>query len=158
IWISSADAAVVARRGFRIIQAPSNHFYLDYGAGEGLGGDPIGNGWRDPFKSYMNAYTFHPLANLTEAQYELVVGGEQILWNEQSDPQNVDPIVWPRAASSAEIFWSGKQPTGAALNVTEALPRLHVRRRYRMVQRGINGIPLQPQWCALRLDACDIYS
>jgi len=53
--------------------------------------------------------------------------GEQILWTEQSGPQNLDPIVWPRAASSAEIFWSAKQPTGAPLNVTEALPRLQVR-------------------------------
>jgi len=52
--------------------------------------------------------------------------GEQLLWSEQSGPQNLDPIVWPRAASSAEIFWSGKQPTGAPLNVTEALPRLQV--------------------------------
>lgn len=50
-----------------------------------------------------------------------------MLWAEQSGPQNLDPIVWPRAASSAEIFWSAKQPTGAPLNVTEALPRLHVR-------------------------------
>ncbi|KAG2092785.1 uncharacterized protein F5147DRAFT_657572 [Suillus discolor] len=136
----------VVARSFRIIQAPSNHFYLDYGAGEGLGDDPIGL-----------AYTFHLLENLTEAQYELVVGGEQILWSEQSGPQNVDPIVWPCVASSAEIFWSGKQPTGAALNVAEALPRLHDV-RYRMVQCGINAIPLQPQWCALRLDACGIYA
>lgn len=100
------------------------------------------------------SYTFDPLANLTEAQYDLVLGGEQLLWSEQSGPQNVDPIVWPRAASSAEIFWSAKQPTGAPLNVTEALPRLHDV-RYRMVQRGVNAIPLQPQWCALRPDACD---
>ncbi|KAG2096294.1 glycoside hydrolase family 20 protein [Suillus discolor] len=157
IWISSADAAAVAGRGFRIIQAPSNYFYLDCGAGEWLGDDPTGNSWCDPFKTWSEAYTFDPLANLTEAQYELVLGGEQILWSEQSGPQNVDSIVWPRAASSAEIFWSGKQPTGAALNVTEALPRLHDV-RYRMVQRGINAIPLQPQWCALRPDACDIYA
>ncbi|KAG1888014.1 glycoside hydrolase family 20 protein [Suillus fuscotomentosus] len=157
IWISSADAAAVAGRGFRIIHAPSNYFYLDCGAGEWLGDDPTGNSWCDPFKTWSKAYTFDPLANLTEAQYELVLGGEQILWSEQSGPQNVDPIVWPRAAASAEIFWSGKQPTGAALNVTEALPRLHDV-RYRMVQRGIKAIPLQPQWCALRPDACDIYA
>ncbi|KAG2053271.1 hypothetical protein BDR06DRAFT_972489 [Suillus hirtellus] len=94
IWISFADAAVVARRGFRIIQAPSNHFYLDY-----------------------------EMAGATPSK---LVRGEQILWSEQSDPQNVDPIMWPRAASSAEIFWSGKQSIGAALNVTEALPRLHL--------------------------------
>jgi hexosaminidase len=157
IWISSADAAAVAGKGFRIIQAPSNYFYLDCGAGEWLGDDPTGNSWCDPFKTWSESYTFDPLANLTEAQYELVLGGEQLLWSEQSGPQNVDPIVWPRAASSAEIFWSAKQPTGAALNVTEALPRLHDI-RYRMVQRGINAIPLQPYWCALRPDACDLYA
>ncbi|KAG2128830.1 glycoside hydrolase family 20 protein [Suillus cothurnatus] len=157
IWISSADAAAVAGKGFRIIQAPSNYFYLDCGAGEWLGDDPTGNSWCDPFKTWSESYTFDPLANLTEAQYELVLGGEQLLWSEQSGPQNVDPIVWPRAASSAEIFWSAKQPTGAALNVTEALPRLHDI-RYRMVQRGINAIPLQPHWCALRPDACDLYA
>ncbi|KAG1802560.1 glycoside hydrolase family 20 protein [Suillus subaureus] len=157
IWISSADAAAVVEKGFRIIQAPSNYFYLDCGAGEWLGDDPTGNSWCDPFKTWSESYTFDPLANLTEAQYGLVLGGEQCLWSEQSGPQNVDPIVWPRAASSAEIFWSAKQPTGAALNVTEALPRLHDV-RYRMVQRGINAIPLQPQWCALRPDACDLYA
>lgn len=29
--------------------------------------------------------------------------GEQLLWTEQSGPENLDPIVWPRAASSAEV-------------------------------------------------------
>ncbi|OJA11466.1 hypothetical protein AZE42_10272 [Rhizopogon vesiculosus] len=126
VWISSEDALAVAEKGFRIVQAPSNYFYLDCGAGEWIGADPTGNSWCDPFKTWSESYTFDPLANLTETQYELVLGGEQILWSEQSGPQNLDPIVWPRAASSAEIFWSAKQPSGAALNVTEALPRLHV--------------------------------
>ncbi|KAJ8587072.1 glycoside hydrolase family 20 protein [Rhizopogon salebrosus TDB-379] len=155
VWISSQDALAVAEKGFRIVQVPSNYFYLDCGAGGWLGGNPAGNSWCDPFKTWSEAYTFDPLANLTAAQYPLVLGGEQALWSEQSGPQNLDPIVWPRAASSAEIFWSAKQPTGAPLNVTEALPRLHDV-RYRMVQRGLNPIPLQPQWCALRPDACDL--
>ncbi|KAH7909672.1 glycoside hydrolase family 20 protein [Hygrophoropsis aurantiaca] len=157
VWISSEDAAAVADKGFRLVQVPSNYFYLDCGAGEWLGDDPTGNSWCDPFKTWSNAYTFDPLANLTEAQYPLVLGGAQALWSEQSGPQNLDPIVWPRAASSAEIFWSAKQPGGAALNVTEALPRLHDV-RYRMVQRGLMPIQLQPQWCALRPDACDLYA
>ncbi|KAG8214807.1 glycoside hydrolase family 20 protein [Butyriboletus roseoflavus] len=157
VWISSEDAAAVANLGYRIIHAPSNYFYLDCGAGEWLGDDPTGNSWCDPFKTWSYSYTFDPLANLTESQYSLVLGGEQLLWTEQSGPQNLDPIVWPRAASSAEIFWSAKQPTGAPLNVTEALPRLHDV-RYRMVQRGVRAIPLQPQWCALRPDACDLYA
>ncbi|KAF8551874.1 glycoside hydrolase family 20 protein [Imleria badia] len=157
VWISSEDAAAVAELGYRIVQAPSNYFYLDCGAGEWIGDDPTGNSWCDPFKTWSESYTFDPLANLTESQYSLVLGGEQILWAEQSGPQNLDSIVWPRAASSAEIFWSAKQPTGAPLNVTEALPRLQDV-RYRMVQRGLNAIQLQPQWCALRPYMCDLYA
>ncbi|KAF8133347.1 glycoside hydrolase family 20 protein [Boletus edulis] len=157
IWISSEDAAAVANLGYRIVHAPSNYFYLDCGAGEWLGDDPTGNSWCDPFKTWSESYTFDPLANLTESQYSLVLGGEQILWAEQSGPENLDSIVWPRAASSAEIFWSAKQPSGAPLNVSEALPRLHDV-RYRMVQRGLNPINLQPQWCALRPHACDLYA
>jgi len=80
------------------------------------------------------------------------------LWTEQSDANNLDPIVWPRAATSAEIFWTGaKQPNGAPLDGTEAMPRLH-EMRYRMVQRGVKAIALQPQWCALRPGLCNLDS
>ncbi|KAF8133373.1 glycoside hydrolase family 20 protein [Boletus edulis] len=157
VWISSEDAAAIANLGYRIVHAPSNYFYLDCGAGGWLGDYSAGNSWCDPFKTWSESYTFDPLANLTESQYSLVLGGQHILWAEQSGPENMDSIVWPRAASSAEIFWSAKQPSGAPLNVSEALPRLHDV-RYRMVQRGLNPINLQPQWCALRPDACDLYA
>ena len=87
-----------------------------------------------------------------------LVAGQQLLWTEQSDANNLDPIVWPRAATSAEIFWTGaKQPNGAPLDGTEAMPRLH-EMRYRMVQRGIKAIALQPQWCALRPGLCNLDS
>ncbi|KAF7357419.1 Beta-hexosaminidase [Mycena sanguinolenta] len=158
VWISSEDAAAVAKKNFKIIHAPSDYFYLDCGAGEWIGKDPEANSWCDPFKTWQKSYTFNPLANISAAQTHLVLGGQQLLWTEQSDPSNLDPIVWPRAATSAEIFWTGaKLPSGAPLNGTEALPRLH-ELRYRMVQRGINAIPLQPQWCALRPGLCNIDS
>jgi len=93
---------------------------------------------------------------LTDAEKPLILGGEQLLWTEQSGPQNLEPIVWPRAAASAEVFWTGaNQPSGKPLDVGEALPRLHDL-RYRLVQRGVNAINLQPEWCALRPDACDL--
>jgi hexosaminidase len=95
------------------------------------------------------AYTFDPLANLTAAQTQLVLGGQQLLWTEQSGPQNLDSIVWPRAAASAEVFWTG--PGG---NDSAALPRLH-ELSYRLRQRGVQAISLQPEWCALRPFACD---
>ena len=108
------------------------------------------NSWCDPFKSWQRAYTFNPTANLTEEEAKLVLGGQHLLWAEQSSPESLDTTIWPRAASSAELFWSG--PGG---DVSKALPRLHDV-SYRLRKRGVNTIALQPEWCALRDGACDL--
>ncbi|KIJ54523.1 glycoside hydrolase family 20 protein [Sphaerobolus stellatus SS14] len=156
VWISSDDVAAVAAKGFRIIHAASDFFYLDCGGGGWVGNNVAGNSWCDPFKTWQKAYSFDPLAGVTASQKSLILGGEQLLWTEQSGPQNMEPIVWPRAAASAEVFWTGATlPSGQAANVQEALPRLHDL-RFRLVQRGINAIALQPEWCAIRPDACDL--
>jgi len=158
VWISSQNAALVAAKNFRIVHGPSDYFYLDCGAGEWIGDDPTANSWCDPFKSWQKSYTFDPLASLTTAQTSLVLGGEQLLWSEQSSPENLDSIVWPRAASSAEVFWTGaKLPDGTARNGASALPRLHDL-RYRMVRRGVRAIALQPHFCALRPGVCDLHA
>lgn len=78
------------------------------------------------------------------------IPGQHLLWTEQSSPENLDSIAWPRAASSAELFW-----TGAGGDVGTALPRLHDV-AYRFRQRGVGAIALQPLWCALRPGACDL--
>ncbi|KAJ7626638.1 beta-hexosaminidase [Mycena polygramma] len=158
VWISSMNAAAVAAKGFRLVHSPSDYFYLDCGAGEWISKDPEGNSWCDPFKTWQKSYTFNPLANISASQAHLVLGGQQLLWTEQSDAQNLDSIVWPRAATSAEIFWTGAtRSDGAPLEGTEALPRLH-ELRYRMVQRGVRAIQLQPHWCVLRPGLCNIDS
>ncbi|KAI0049453.1 glycoside hydrolase family 20 protein [Auriscalpium vulgare] len=150
VWISSDDAAAVAQKGFKIVHAPSDYFYLDCGAGGWVGNFPSGNSWCEPFKTWQKAYSFNPLSGLSADQAKLVLGGQQLLWTEQSGPQNLDSIAWPRAAASAEVFWSG--PGG---DDDAALPRLHDI-AYRFVQRGVQAIALQPEWCALRPGACDI--
>ena len=81
------------------------------------------------------------------------------MWTELSSPQNLDPITWPRAAASAEVFWSFPVSTtnsSEALNTsaTNALARMHDV-RYRMVQRGVNAIVIQAEWCALRDGLCN---
>ena len=81
--------------------------------------------------------------------------GQHLLWTEQSGPSNLDPTVWPRAAASAELFWSNPAAGNISTAVDTALPRLH-ENSYRMRQRGIKTIDLQPQWCALRPGACDL--
>ncbi|KAI1792542.1 N-acetylhexosaminidase [Ganoderma leucocontextum] len=164
LWQTSEDAASVAERNLRFIHQPSNYFYLDCGAGEWLGNDILGNSWCDPFKTWQRAYSFDPFANLTQEQHHLVLGGQMPLWSEQSSPENLDSIVWPRLAVAAEVFWTGETlPDGTSRlgpNVTSgrnALARLN-ELRYRLVDRGVNAIALQPKWCALRPGECDLDS
>ncbi|KAM5540681.1 hypothetical protein V8D89_005712 [Ganoderma adspersum] len=164
VWQTSEDAASVAERNLRFIHQPSNYFYLDCGAGEWLGNDILGNSWCDPFKTWQRAYSFDPLANLTQDQRPLVLGGQMPLWSEQSSPENLDSIVWPRLAAAAEVFWTGETlPDGTSRlgpNVTSgtnALARLN-ELRYRLVDRGVKAIALQPKWCALRPGECDLDS
>ncbi|KAI0642951.1 N-acetylhexosaminidase [Trametes meyenii] len=150
VWISSENVKAVVEKGYKLIHGASDYFYLDCGGGGWVGANPSGNSWCDPFKTWQHAYSFDPVANLTAEESKLILGGQHLLWAEQSGPQNLDPVVWPRAASSAELFWSG--PGG---NVSAALPRLHDL-SYRLRQRGVNAIALQPEWCALRPGACDL--
>ncbi|PIL36481.1 hypothetical protein GSI_00170 [Ganoderma sinense ZZ0214-1] len=137
---------------------------VDCGAGEWLGNDILGNSWCDPFKTWQRAYSFDRFANLTQDQYHLVLGGQMPLWSEQSSPENLDSIVWPRLAAAAEVFWTGEiLPDGTSRlgpNVTSgrnALARLN-ELRYRLVDRGVKAIALQPKWCALRPGECDLDS
>lgn len=163
VWISSQDAVDVAKAGYRIVQAPSDFFYLDCGAGAWVGDFPTGNSWCDPFKNWQKAYSYDPLANLTsEAEQSLVLGGQTLLWTEQSGPTNLDPIVWPRAAAAAEVFWLGStlpDSLGGGDRIEEglqpALARMHDV-SFRMRARGVNTINLQPLWCALRPGVCDL--
>lgn len=167
VWISSANVKAVVEKGYTVIHAASDYFYLvcssisvlrkplltrhqDCGGGGWVGANPNGNSWCDPFKTWQYSYSFNPVGNLTTDEAKLILGGQHLLWTEQSGPQNLDTAVWPRAGSSAELFWSG--PGG---NISTALPRLHDV-SYRMRQRGINSISLQPEWCALRPGACDL--
>ena len=80
------------------------------------------------------------------------------LWGEQSDENVLDGLLWPRAASAAEVYWTGASATTNGQmeerSMTEALPRLHDW-RYRIVGRGIQATPIQPLWCALRAGQCE---
>ncbi|KIM43081.1 glycoside hydrolase family 20 protein, partial [Hebeloma cylindrosporum] len=150
VWISADNVAAVAQKGYKILHAANEYFYLDCGGGGWVGQNVLGNSWCDPFKTWQKAYSFNPVAGLTEDQYHLVMGGQHLLWTEQTNPSNLDSVIWPRAAASAEVFWSA--PGG---NVGTALQRLHDV-AYRYKQRGVKAIALQPEWCALRPGKCDL--
>ncbi|GAA5909082.1 beta-N-acetylhexosaminidase [Sporobolomyces salmoneus] len=154
-WISSEHVKEVVERGYRIIHAASNYFYLDCGLGGWLGKNSAGNSWCDPYKTWSKIYSFDPFQGLGASQYDQVLGGEALAWSEQIDPTNLDSLVWPRAAAAAEVFWSGGSLQNGSRDLGEALSRIHDW-RYRAVNRGIRAAPLQPHWCALRPGSCDL--
>lgn len=46
------------------------------------------------------------------AEPQLMIPGQACLWAEQTDETNLEPLMWPRAAAVAELFWSGAGSTG----------------------------------------------
>ena len=72
--------------------------------------------------------------------------GEQALWTEQSGPENLDPIVWPRAASSAEVGYAQHSQYGADLH----------RRSFGLEQRFRMALPGMLIWHYLVYMNCDI--
>ncbi len=77
------------------------------------------------------------------------------MWSEQTDPVNVDDMVWPRASAAGEVLWSGaKDPvTGGNRSQVEASPRLNEMRE-RMMHRGIRCGPVQMVFCTQNGTQC----
>ncbi|XP_035665449.1 beta-hexosaminidase subunit beta-like [Branchiostoma floridae] len=78
----------------------------------------------------------------TEAQKQLVIGGEACLWAEWVDSTNFIPRMWPRASAVAERLWSPQDVADSEA----ASPRME-EQRCRMVRRGIPAQPQGPSYC-----------
>ncbi|KAK1282690.1 Beta-hexosaminidase 2 [Acorus calamus] len=164
----------IVEAGYRVIVSSSDFYYLDCGHGDFLGndsrydrqtGDDPGNpfnynggsggSWCGPFKTWQRVYDYDITYNLTDAEAELVLGGEVALWSEQADQTVLDARLWPRASAMAETLWSGNRDSTGKKRYAEATDRLN-EWRYRMVGRGINAEPIQPLWCATRPGMCNL--
>jgi hexosaminidase len=129
--------------------------YLDCGKGEWLNFDngasfqqyyPF-NDYCSPVKNWRLVYSYDPLSGVPADQAHLVLGGEVHIWSEQTDPVNLDDMVWPRASAAGEVLWSGRQDaSGQNRSQITAAPRL-AEMRERMVNRGITVGPVQMVFC-----------
>uniref|UniRef100_A0A914EA23 Beta-hexosaminidase A n=1 Tax=Acrobeloides nanus TaxID=290746 RepID=A0A914EA23_9BILA len=80
----------------------------------------------------------------SQAQIDLVLGGEAALWGEFVDGTNLIPRLWPRASAVAERLWSDPAQTQSA---DAAWPRLH-EHKCRMMARGYPvEPPNDPDYC-----------
>ena len=53
VWISAANVNAVVSKGFKVVHAANEYFYLDCGGGGWVGQNVNGNSWCDPFKTWQ---------------------------------------------------------------------------------------------------------
>lgn len=158
-WRSPDSIKQIISKGYKVIAGSSAATYLDCGKGQWLDfitpAYQISQGFVDycsPFKNWRTIYTYDPLLNLTQSEAELVQGLEVHAWSEQIDENNLETMIWPRAAAAAEVGW-GINPETACL--AEAGVRLSEWRE-RMVHRGVRAEPIHSMWCTQRPGQCSL--
>lgn len=99
-------------------------------------------------------YSYDPLAGVPTDLEHLVLGAECHMWSEQTDPINLDRMLWPRASAAGEVLWSGaKDAQGQNRSQITASPRL-AEMRERLVARGVMAEPVHMPFCTMNGTQC----
>jgi len=97
-WRGPEALAVAAKQGYRGIL--SNGYYIDLGwsAARHYAVDPMGGA----------------AANLSPEEKSRILGGEDTMWSEYVNWENIDSRIWPRTAAIAERLWSPQETANVA--------------------------------------------
>ncbi|KAL1440442.1 hypothetical protein MTO96_009481 [Rhipicephalus appendiculatus] len=116
----------IARKGYQMVLSAC--WYLNYIS--------YGEDWKKFYQCDPRSFEG------TEAEKDLVVGGEACMWGEYVDGTNLIPRLWPRASAVAERLWSSADVN----NTDDASFRLD-QQRCRMLRRGIPTQPILNGYC-----------
>jgi len=140
IWLGLDDMVASIKAGFQTILA--NGFYLDIQKP----GEELHYEWVDTWQDFYTNEPFRgPAENLTQAQRELLLGGEACMWGEAVEDENIFSRVWVRASGAAEKLWSLANFTNNP-DLDAAQTRL-IEFRCRLKRRGIRATPIRPDYC-----------
>ncbi|KAF2649395.1 glycoside hydrolase family 20 protein [Lophiostoma macrostomum CBS 122681] len=162
-WQSDEAVASIVESGHKALVGNYKYWYLDCGKGQWLNfpQSSASSYWPfedycAPFHNWRLIYSKDPLEGVPTDKQHLVIGGEAHMWAEQTDPINLDPSIWPRAAAAAEVLWSGATDAqGLNRSQVDAAPRLSEFRE-RLVALGVRAEPIQMAFCIMNGTQCSL--
>ncbi|MGK9231363.1 beta-N-acetylhexosaminidase [Inquilinus limosus] len=106
-WRSVEVSAELAGRGYDIVVAPGQRYYLDMSQSTAWSEPGAGwAGWSGP----RETYEFDPTQGWTEDQLTHLIGVQACIWSEpMTDRAVFDRLVFPRLSAIAEAGWTRKE-------------------------------------------------
>lgn len=78
----------------------SDQWYLDVGYGKPRS-NPFPHVAGAGYNHWNRVYSYDMRTNLTEAEADLLIGGEVTMWSELADETNFEAKIWPRVRKSS---------------------------------------------------------
>lgn len=105
-WRGEKGGIAAAKEHHNVVMTPGEFCYLDHYQSDPKS-EPLAIGGYLPIKK---VYGYEPVpAELTEAESKYVLGAQGNVWTEyMKSPEQVEYMVYPRAAALAEVVWSPK--------------------------------------------------
>ncbi|GAB3542537.1 glycoside hydrolase family 20 protein [Spirosoma fluminis] len=103
-WRGTKGGIEAARQRHDVIMTPGQYCYFDHYQGDPAQ-EPMAFGGSLPLSL---VYSYNPTpANLSAAEAKHILGAQGNLWTEYIEtPDQVEYMVWPRAAALAEVVWT----------------------------------------------------
>jgi hexosaminidase len=107
-WRGEQGGIAAAKERHYVVMTPGEFCYLDHYQADPKS-EPLAIGGYLPLKK---VYSYEPVpAALTEDESKYVLGAQGNVWTEyMKTPDQVEYMVYPRAAALAEVIWSPKGP------------------------------------------------
>ena len=105
-WRGEQGGITAAKERHFVVMTPGEYCYLDHYQADPKN-EPLAIGGFLPLKK---VYSYEPVpVSLTEEESKFVLGAQGNVWTEyMKTPEQVEYMVYPRAAALAEVIWSPK--------------------------------------------------
>jgi hexosaminidase len=131
----------------KFIMSPYDFVFTDCGLGNAYGGST----WCDPFHTWSKMYNFEPTNYGIEQNR--ILGGEVCAFSEVLNEDNIEAVIWPRAASYAALLWEPKRTGIADLpKLVQDLNNFSLK----LKEIGARTSPITGKFCGLAENECFI--